>query len=234
MKISCAVLEDEPKALTLITEYIEKIEFLDLRFYTSDPVELLNYTSGHSVELIFLDINLPGTSGFEVAFNISPKTKIIFTTAYSDYAVDSYLLNTVDYLLKPITFDRFKIAVDKARTITEKESVPVKEVIQPGAFFVKSGKSFLQLYWSKIDYIEGLGEYLVLHTGSLKTIIYKRMKEMEEICPEFFIRVHNSFIINTGSITHVESNHVVVGKVKIPIGRKYRQEFMKLLNRSSI
>ena len=232
MKIRCLIVEDEPKAMSLLQEYVEQVAFLELVHSASDAVDALNYANRNEVDLVFLDINLPDLSGLELAGLMKERIKIIFTTAYSQYAVQSYEQNAVDYLLKPITFSRFLLAVQKAKAVLEtaKKGTEGRDKTFADAFLVKSGKKILQLHWSSIYYLEGMKEYVTLVSSTAKTIVYKRMKAFEALHPPGFVRVHNSYILNTNFIQKIEDNHVYVLDKAIPIGKKYREQFLKQLH----
>lgn len=231
MKIRCIIVEDEPKAMSLLQEYVEQLSFLELVHSSSDAVDALNYASKHEVDLIFLDINLPGLSGLELAGLLKERVKIIFTTAYSEYAVQSYEQNAVDYLLKPITFNRFLKAAQKTKTALEAITTHAEgDKHLADAFLVKSGKKIIQLHWSGIYYLEGMKEYVTLVSREGKTMVYKRMKEFEALHPPGFARVHNSYIVNTSFIQKIEDNHIYMLDKAIPIGKKYRDEFLKQLH----
>ena len=235
MTIRCIIVEDEPKASSLLKEYVEQVNFLELMHSSADAVDALNYASRNEVDLVFLDINLPGLSGLELAGLLKEQVKVIFTTAYSEFAVQSYEHSAADYLLKPITFNRFLKAVQKAKMALEsgkngeEENKPFSDT-----FLVKSGKKIVQLQWSNICYLEGMKEYVRLVSETGKTTVYKRMKEFESLFPLGFARVHNSYIVNTHFIRQIEDNHVYLLDKKIPIGRKYRDEFLKKLRNSFI
>ena len=231
MKINCMIVEDEPKAMSLLIEYIEKVSYLDLIKTTDDPYEALEFAENHKVDLIFLDINLPDLSGLDLSDLIKGKTMVIFTTAYSEYAVESYEKNAVDYLLKPITFNRFLQAVKKSKDLFEAENKISAHAEE--SFFLKSGKKFIHLNWSDIYYIEGYKEYISVVTKENKTLIYKRMKEMESLSPDL-IRVHNSFIINIEKIHKIEDNHIHILDKKVPIGKKYKDDFLIKLRKRLI
>ena len=231
MKLGCIIIEDEPKAMSLIKEYVEQVDFLDLRFSSSDPIDALNYANNHGSDLIFLDINLPTLSGLELAGLLKEGIQIIFTTAYSKYAVQSYEHDATDYLLKPITFARFLEAVHKAKNkkLTDRKS-EFKDDVLCDSFLVKSGKKIVQLQWSNVFYLEGMKEYVTLVSTTTKTMVYKRMREFESITPSDFERIHNSFIVNINLIQRIEDNHVYILDKAIPIGRKYRDAFFMKLN----
>ncbi len=231
MKVKCLIVEDEPKALSLLQEYVEQVNYLELMHTSLDAIDAINYANSKEVDLVFLDINLPDLSGIEVAALLKDKAKIIFTTAYSEYAVESYEQNATDYLLKPITFNRFLKAVQKAMNALKEEKknkVKKKEVFRD-TFLVKSGKKIIQLRWSDIYYIEGMKEYVRIFSAGNTTMVYKRMKEIEILHPSTFFRVHNSFIINSDFIKKIENNHIHILDKTIPLGRKYRDRFLKEL-----
>ena len=232
MKIRCLIVEDEPKAMSLLQEYTRQVQFLELVHCSTAAVDALNYANRNEVDLVFLDINLPDLSGLELASLIKERIKIIFTTAYSEYAVQSYEQNAIDYLLKPITFSRFLQAVQKAKTVLEaaQKGTDDEDKAFADAFLVKSGKKILQLHWSGMCYLEGMKEYVTLVSPTAKTIVYKRMKEFEALHPPGFVRVHNSYILNTNFIQKIEDNHVYVLDKAIPIGKKYREQFLKQLH----
>lgn len=230
MTIRCIIVEDEPKARSLLQEYVEQVGFLELMHSSADAVNVLNYANRNEVDLVFLDISLPGLSGIELAGLLKEHIKIIFTTAYSEYAVQSYEHHAIDYLLKPITLSRFLKAVKKAEAAMDSgNSQKGMGESSADAFLVKSGKMVVQLHWSDIFYLEGMKEYVTLVSESGKTIVYKRMKEFEALLPSGFTRVHNSYIINTSFISKIEDNHIFVPDKAIPIGNKYRAQFLKHL-----
>ena len=234
MKIRCVIVEDEPKALQLIEEYVAQINFLELVGKAHTPLLILDFLRTNKIDLLFLDINLPGISGMELTDMLEKDIKIIFTTAYSQYALKSYEKNAVDYLLKPITFHRFLQAALKARNIIETSRKAKEGANSPDSFFVKSGKKIIHLQWSEIYYIEGYKEYITIVTDTARILVYKRMKDIEEYNVGNLIRVHNSYIINLEKIQKLEDNHIYIKDKVIPIGRTYKEEFTKKLQRRII
>lgn len=228
MKMNCVIVEDEPKALQLMEDYVRQTPFLLLDNSFHHPLQAVQYLGeSRSVDLVFLDINLPGLSGIDLAGMIPPGVKIIFTTAYTDFAVRSYEVNTIDYVLKPITYQRFLQAVVKARKIIETEK-SLKTTLPPQLhFFVKSGKKIVQVNWPEICYIEALKEYMAIVTSTEKILVYKRMSEFEKIMPPSFIRIHNSFIINLDRIEKVEDHDVTIQGRDIPISRSQKEAFFQ-------
>jgi two-component system, LytTR family, response regulator len=221
MKLSCIIVEDEPKAMSLMQDHVQKTPFLHLAgsfFNALDALEFLG--NNKDVQLAFLDINLPQLSGMDAAHALN--ANIYFTTAYSDFAVKSYEVNTVDYLLKPITYNRFIQAINKARKVLEARQ---PQEPRTSHVFVKSGKKIIQVNWDEILYIEGLKEYVSLVTTQQKIVLYKRMSEVESIQPPNFVRIHNSYIINLDKIEKVEDNLVQIGARELPVSKSYKDDF---------
>ena len=237
MLINCLIVDDEPNAVKLLTAYVAQVPYLRLAHACYDAGEALAWIQGRRVELVFLDINLPGMSGMELAQTVRDGQKIIFTTAYSDYAVQSYETAAVDYLLKPITLPRFLQAVGKAADALPAGSVPVRAApaeAEADYFFIKSGKQIVRVRYDSIRYVEGLKSYVVLVTDTEKIIVYKRMQEMEALLPACFQRVHLSFIVNVDAIRNIEENHILLPPVRIPISAKYREAFMATIKNKFI
>lgn len=232
MKVKCIIVEDEPKAISLMEDYVNRTPFLHLisKFYTAtDAIQFLNINP--DIQLLFLDINLPELSGMEMAKLTNPSIKIIFTTAYSDFAVKSYEVNTINYLLKPIMYIRFLQAATKAKALIEKE---IQEAKDSSYVFVKSGKKMIQISWDDIYYIEALKEYVSIVTTTQKVLVYKRMSEIEAIHPNNFKRVHNSFIVNLDKVEKVEDNTIYIFNQQIPISRSYKDDFFAIIKKRSI
>lgn len=183
MRLRCMIVDDEPYAIRLLAQHVSKITALDLRFECSNPLEALDYLKHNTVDLIFLDINMPHLNGLQLASIFSPGQKFIFTTAYSEHAVESYEKNALDYLLKPITFDRFLKAIAKVTDHFDVVKTVPENVIKEESFFIKSGKSFIQLSLSEIVLIESQKDYVVFHTAHQKHATLKTMKELEESFP---------------------------------------------------
>jgi two-component system LytT family response regulator len=180
----CLLIDDEPLAINLLENYIQNVPFLTLAGKCYDGVEALTFLQQNEVDLIFLDINMPQLTGMELA-NILPKhAKIIFTTAYTEFAVESYEKNAVDYLLKPIRFERFLKAVMKVKETPPSMTMP--PVPEPAPVFVKSGKQTVRIDFQELDYLEGAKDYVIFHKGKQRTLVHTRMKELEKILPSFY------------------------------------------------
>lgn len=234
MVLSCLIVDDEPHAVLLLQSYIERLPYLKLEKACYDGVEALGYLRDHTVDVIFLDINLPLLSGLELT-GVLPKTsKIIFTTAYSEYAVESYEKSAVDYLLKPITFVRFTTAVEKVMEAWQTTSNSAPSVETDQWLFIKSGVELVRLSFDDIVFIKGEREYISLHTEQANHLIYKRMKEIEEQLPPYFMRVHQSYIVNMQKIKRMVQYKVEMGKDWIPVSQPYRSALLKAIERRLI
>jgi len=226
-KIGCLIIEDEPNAGQLLQDYISKVPYLTLKGACFDALEALEFLGHSQADLLFLDINMPELTGIELIHMLPKDQKIIFTTAYSDYAIQSYEYNAVDYLLKPITFKRFLMAVQKA--VSPLPPPHVDEYL-----FARSDKKMIRVNLRDILYFEALKEYVCIHTKTQKIITYKRMKELLEKLPGRFTRIHNSYIINGDHITRVEGNYVLVADKNLPIGISYRDAFTEFIQQRTL
>jgi len=235
MTIRCIAIDDESKALDIIELYCNKISFLELGKCFRDALEALEYLQQNTTDLIFLDINMPDLSGIEFLQALSNPPMIIFTTAYSEYAVESYEYKAVDYLLKPITFSRFLKAANGA--LEHYKLQQVEETIQRASkseqrkqdhIIIKSGQESHKMNYSDILFIEGAQNYVIVHTVERKIMTLMRMKEMEEVLSgSDFIRIHKSYIINYHHLEKIESHQVTIKGNCIPIGTIYRDSFRK-------
>lgn len=231
--IRCCVIDDEPLAAKLISSYVEKTPSLTLHgTYQSAADAVCDIIDG-KIDLAFLDIEMPQINGMEFAKIIPPTCRIIFTTAYDQYAVQGFRVNAVDYLLKPISYDEFLNAVDRAIKVI---NVPA---VQPSAakqefLIVKSEYRLLQIRISDILYIEGMKDYVKIYvTGQPKPVLsLMSMKTAEQILsPDQFLRVHRSFIVNTSHISVIERSNIIIGDRAVPVSDSYRQEFNEYIAR---
>lgn len=237
--INCIIVDDEPKAIAVLEMHIRKIDYLNLRGSYTNAIEALKFIEEEHVNLIFLDINMPDLSGIEFINSMSVKPKIIFTTAYSEYAVESYDVNAVDYLLKPILFPRFLRAVHRAKMMLEfKEKMKSDPESEGGnkdgsaTIFLKSGSSIHQIELDDICYVEGARNYLFVYTKEGRIMTLMRMKELEDqLPPGEFIRVHKSYIVALKHIKSVEKHQIRILDRQIPVGRNYREMFLRELSK---
>jgi two-component system, LytTR family, response regulator len=225
MNLTCMLIDDEPYAVNLLAEYALQLPGLEVVKKCFNALEALDYLQSNQVDLIFLDINMPKLSGMQLAKILSPQQKLIFTTAHAEFAVESYSVNTIDYLLKPVTLEGFIRAIEKVKQPIESSKL---QPAQP-ALFVKSGKAMIRVSFDEIVFVEGLKDYVIFHTKSSRHIVYKRMKELEQKLPSEFKRIHLSYIINLECLAKVEDNVAYVMDQRLPIGEKYRASFMDYL-----
>lgn len=230
MLMTCIIVEDQPPAQRILKKYIEDIGGLDLKQIFSDALAAMKYLQLHEIDLIFLDIHLPKLSGIDLIKLLDRKPHIILTTAFSDYALDGYDLDVVDYLLKPFSFERFVRAVNKAKGQL-KEASPIVSVENKWStdwIFVKSGSEYLNLEVRKIEYIKSDGDYTEVHIGSSRKLINHSLKFWTEHLPEdMFCQVHKSYIVNVSQIQKVVGNQLYIEGAIIPVGRMYKEGFFE-------
>ena len=227
--INCIVVDDEQHAIDILVHYIKQTPHLNAVACTTNPIEALQLVASQDIDLIFLDIHMPELSGIDFIKALNGKSKVVLTTAYSEFALEGYELDVVDYLLKPIRLPRFLAAVQKvAKSLKEKEI----EDIEDDYIFVKteSKGKLLKINLADIDYIEGMKNYVAIHSGGSKIMVYTAMKEIEDRLPaKHFMRIHKSFIIRIDRITGIEGNRVLLKNINsdIMIGENYKGELME-------
>lgn len=231
--MDCIAVDDEPRALHIIEEYGSKIPFLNLRASFRDPLKAIEYLQSHPVDLVFLDINMPALSGMQFVDALSQHPQIIFTTAYHQFAVESYEKKAIDYLLKPIEFDRFLAAVTRAHDILMLRTLAGKKeqhLLNDTSIFIKSGTQLHKVPVQEILYLEKGGHYVIFHTQTKRILTRLTLQEIFQVVPTSeFVQVHKSFVVPLSKVEMVEVDQVMIGKSKIPLGSTYREEFMKRL-----
>lgn len=233
--INCIVVDDEPHAIEILDHYVKQTPHLHLVACFNNPIEALQLLGQRKIDLVFLDIQMPEISGLDFIKAIQGKTKVILTTAYSEFALEGYELSVVDYLLKPIRLPRFLAAVQKAvEQINAMNESSSPEMADDDYIFVKteSKGKLLKINLADIDFIESMKNYVAIHRGGQKTLVYTSMKDLEERLPKKqFIRVHKSFIIPISRITGIEGNIVRLKNVgaEILIGDNYKAELMDII-----
>ncbi len=239
MIIKCAIVDDEPLAVELLASYVQKIPFLELVGKYTNATDALHGIGETPVDLLFLDIQMPELNGLELSRMVSAQTRIVFTTAFDQYAVDGFRVNALDYLLKPISYADFLVASNKALQWfqlvqqSERPGGAVQSDSEPTSIFVKSEYKLLQISLDDIRYIEGLKDYVKIYTEQSPHPILSlmNMKAIEQMLPSSrFIRVHRSFIVQKSKIREIERNRIVFGDVYIPIGDSYKQAFQDFIN----
>lgn len=231
--IKCIIVEDEILAQEVIQSHLQKIDRLELVGVYRNAPEALEALNTKEVDVMFLDIRLPGMSGLNFLRSLTNPPLVILTTAYAEYAIEGYELNVIDYLLKPISFERFAKTIDK---ITEgRLFTPVvreQEKVSGDHIFIKSNSKFFKVNFSNIMYIEGMKDYLKIHTKEYALITHQTMGEIEKILPAGqFMRVHKSFIVAVSFIKTIYGNTVELDNVSIPIGINYKEGVMNFISR---
>ncbi len=225
--LKCIIIDDEPPAIRLLEKYVAKVSFLDLAGTFTNPLEGLQYINNQKIDLVFLDIQMPEITGIQLSKIIDKSTKIIFTTAYPQFALESYDVSAIDYLLKPIAFERFYAAVLK---IQEKEAIVTTISKKDGFIFFKTdGKNkFAKVFLDDILYVEGLKNYVSIYTKDQRIITYSTLKNVFENLPKSnFIQTHRSYIIAIKQIDKIDNDSVWIGSNELPIGNTYRKSFFE-------
>jgi two-component system LytT family response regulator len=241
MNIKCLIVDDKPLAIDILADYIQKIPFLELAATTTNPLEGLDILRTQTINLVFLDIQMPELNGLQFIKIAGKQSKIILTTAYSKYALDGYEHDVIDYLLKPIAFDRFYCAAEKAMnalhpkgtgTIQRAASTETSERQSIATYlFVKTEHRIQKVNLDDVLYIEGLQNYISIQTNKDRVLSLQTLKKIEEQLPPVnFIRVHKSFIVAFKHITYIERSRIFIGETIIPIGDSYRDEFYKRID----
>nr|WP_295875562.1 LytTR family DNA-binding domain-containing protein [uncultured Chitinophaga sp.] len=230
MSLNCLIVDDEPNAVKLLELHIQQTTNWHIVGKCYNALEALECLKQQKTDVVFLDINMPRLNGMELAGLLPSHVKIVFTTAYSEFAAASYNYQTLDYLLKPITLTRFLAARQKIeaafRTLMQTDKT---EDDHQDYFFVKSGKTLQRIRLQDLLYFEGEKEYVRVVTVKEEVLVYKRLKEIAEQLGPPFIRVHNSYIVNTSQIERILDNHIHIADKRIPLSEKFRPDFMALI-----
>ena len=230
MRINCIAVDDEPLALEKIKAFILKLPQLQLVATFNRASAAVEFIRNNPVQLLFLDIQMDGITGIEMVEQMIEKPQVIFTTAYNEYALKAFELAVTDYLLKPYTFDRFKLAVNKAidyiywqEAATQATSVPVDYI------FVKSGYKLVKVFLNDILYIEGMRDYQCIVTPSEKILASHSFQELEKTLPRGFVRCQKSYMVSLSKIESIENDRIKIGSKYIPIGDTYKEAFYKMI-----
>jgi DNA-binding LytR/AlgR family response regulator len=226
MKLKCVIIDDEPVARKIIQEFIEEIDYLELTGQAENPLSAMGLLREQEIDILFLDINMPKINGVDFLKSSKTDACVIVTSAYAEYAVESYGLDVLDYLVKPIAFDRFLKACNKAKEIREwKKSTRAQPGKSNDHFFIKCESQIEKVYYNELIYAEAMLNYVMLHTDSKKMMVYVTIKSLEEQLPsELFIKVHKSFIVNISKIRSIDGNILDIGKTKITISQGLREK----------
>lgn len=231
--IKAIIVDDEPLAQNVIKQFAKDIPGLEITCTCNNALEASSKLKESPVDLMFLDVNMPRLSGLDFLKNLSQHPLVILTTAYTEYAMEGYELNILDYLKKPFSFERFFKAFQKAE-----EQIALrdhKENQEADYIFIKANKKTIRVEFKSISYIEGLGDYIKIHLKDKHLVTNLSMKKMEELLPcDQFFRTHKSYIIRLDQIQSIEGNLVELNGTKLPIGNNFRQDFQELINKHVI
>jgi len=232
--IKCIIVEDETLAQQVIQSHLQKINSFELVAICNNAIEAKEILSKQEVDLIFLDIQLPGMTGLNFLRSLENPPLVVLTTAYAEYALESYEFNVIDYLLKPISFERFSKTVNKL-SVGRLFNQPLKDIENINDhIFIKSNNKFFKVNFSEIVYIESMKDYLKIHTTDYKLITHQTMNDMEKILPaKQFIRIHKSYIVSLAFIKTIYGNSVEMGNTTLPIGINYKEKVMSFIVRKS-
>ena len=244
MKLSCVIIDDEPLAVRLLVSYAEKTPFLNLVATYSNAIDALSALTNNPVDILFLDIQMPELSGMELSRMLPKSTRVVFTTAFSQYAVESYLVDAANYLLKPIDYTHFLQAANKVLQAQQQTppTQPIQRTLQeestsPNSIIVKTEYKLRQIELADILYIEGLKDYvkIFIQDEIHPVLTLMKMSDLENTLPlDRFIRVHRSFIVQLNKIGFIDRNRIVFGKTYIPISNGYRKSFDAFISKHAL
>lgn len=230
--MKCIIVDDEPLGIEILESYVKRIPDLDLVRTCNNALEASEFLKNHKVDLMFLDIQMPEITGLELMRSLPDPPLVVFCTAYPDFAVEGFELNAIDYLLKPVSFERFTKTIDRVKEYVNMKKTDAVEApdLENDHIFIKSNQKQIKLSYDQIQYVEAFADYVKLYTPEKRYITLQTMKNMEQKLPdEKFIRVHRSFIVNQKYITSFNSSELEIGPVKIPVGKNYKDAFLTKL-----
>lgn len=231
MKLKCIITDDEPIARKGLQSYVERIDFLELVGVCEDAIQLNNQLKSQQADLLFLDIEMPYMTGIELLNSLSNPPKVIITSAYAEYAIKGYDLEVSDYLLKPISFDRFLKAVNKVYDQLISSQTPVVR----DYLFVKTSLKLEKIRFNDMRFIEGVENYVAIYTSDGKIITHTTLRTiLQKLPPERFVQVHKSYLVNIDKIDSIEGNLLGIGKNKIPLSRTYKETALEIILKNKL
>ena len=231
MKLKCIITDDEPIARKGLQSYVERIDFLELVGVCEDAIQLNNQLKSQQADLLFLDIEMPYMTGIELLNSLSNPPKVIITSAYAEYAIKGYDLEVSDYLLKPISFDRFLKAVNKVYDQLISSQTPVVQ----DYLFVKTSLKLEKIRFNDMRFIEGVENYVAIYTSDRKIITHTTLRTiLQKLPPERFVQVHKSYLVNIDKIDSIEGNLLGIGKNKIPLSRTYKETALEIILKNKL
>jgi DNA-binding LytR/AlgR family response regulator len=236
MKLKCIIVDDEPIARKILQEFVEEIEYLELAGQAENPLKAMVLLGEQDIDIIFLDINMPKINGVDFLKSSKTNANIIMTTAYPEYAVEAYGLDVLDYLVKPIAFERFLRACNKAKEVRElKKESKAKVNKTADHFFIKFNNQIEKIFYDDLIYAEAMLNYVMLYTRTNKMMVYITIKSLEEqLPPEIFLKVHKSFIVNINRIKSIEGNLLDIGNAKITISQNLKEKVINEIIRDKM
>lgn len=225
MKINCIIVDDEPASRDVLKKYVADTDILNLIAECKNAIEANELLKNESIQLMFLDINMPKITGIQLLKSLTSPPKVIFTTAYPEYAIDGFELDAVDYLLKPFSFERFLKAVNKYLCLEDK-----KTSLRNRTVFLKSEKKLYRIPVLDIDFIEAIGDYVKVVFGEQSIVVHSTFQDLlEQISYPNFIRIHRSFAISLDKFEYIDGNQIIIKSTHLPIGKAYRQNLISKL-----
>ncbi|KYG77773.1 hypothetical protein AWW68_03120 [Roseivirga spongicola] len=230
MSLTCLIIDDEPFARKLLLDFCSRVPNLEVKGDFSNGVEALQYLNTQAVDFIFLDIKMPGITGIEMLNSLRNAPKVVFTTAFSEYAIDGFELDAVDYLLKPFDFPRFLKSVNKVQTALQPKPIDLPQATESDFLFVKDGRELVKLKLNQILYVKGQKDYVMFMLSDKKVMSLMNMKNLEEeLKGKQFVRIHQSFIINAQHIESISNDRVKIGEEFLPISQSYKLRFRSFI-----
>ncbi len=227
-KLNCIIVDDEPLAREILVDFAGRVPFLKVTAQCKNAFEAMEALKSHPVELIFLDIQMPDLTGIQLYQSLAEKPMVIFTTAYSNHAVEGFEVDAVDYLVKPFSFQRFVKAVNKAEALRNMKQTNRASVVPSDFIFVKDGNKTVKIVLGEVQYLEGMKDYvkIVLPDRYILTLI-SMQKILDKLPADQFVRIHRSYIVPLSKIDRIERNRIVIGEKWIPIGKNYKEDFFE-------
>lgn len=232
--MNCAIVDDEPLAREILAGYMRSLGYINLVGSFNNAFDAQEFLKNNTIDALFLDIEMPEMSGIDLLRSLPYPPITVFTTAFRDYAFEGFELGVIDFLLKPISFSRFKVSLDKIKDFLSLKADNADFEIdkdEPAFIFVKSGVQRIKLFFADVTHIQGLKDYAIVHATTRKIVIKGSVKSMQQLFPDAqFIRVHKSFIVAKEKIRRIEKNRIIIGDHQIPIGRNYKEEFERKIS----
>jgi len=235
MKVKCLLVDDEPLAIRLLQKHIGQLDFMEVIAVCNNAVKALELVNSQQVDLLFLDIRMPGISGLDLLRTLSQPPATILTTAYREYALEGFELEVIDYLLKPVTFDRFFKSVERYLKHRNGAAVPLPPATEPAFIYIKSGYKHIKIDTADISYIESSKDYIRVYTRDKEVLAKYKISDLEkDLAGKGFLRIHRSFIVNIKNITAFTTTDIEIGNRELPIGESYKEYVFKLFNKKPL